>query len=84
MEAPIDYRNLNLKLDVELYEKLEALAARRNTSLSALVTAELVELVADDTCYAQARKHALAVLETGFDLGTYGHKDWARDELHER
>lgn len=78
------FRNLTLKLDEHLYRAVKVVAAQRDSSISALVTEKLTELVEEETGYAQARAHALELLDQGFDLGTKGKVSWTRDELHER
>jgi predicted transcriptional regulator len=77
-------RNLTLKLDTDLYRAVKTIASQRDSSISALVTEKLTELVEEETGYAQARAHALELLDQGFDLGTQGEVSWSRDELHER
>jgi predicted transcriptional regulator len=78
------HRNLTLKLDSDLYREIKIIAARRDTSISALVADKLGELVSEETGFRQAQAFALAQLEAGFDLGTTGSITWSRDELHER
>lgn len=80
----MQHRNLTLKLDAALYKEVKVIAAKRDTSISALVSDKLAELVEEETGYAQAQARALALLEQGFDLGTQGEIPWSRDELHER
>ncbi|MFA5595887.1 MAG: hypothetical protein WDA15_11440 [Trueperaceae bacterium] len=80
----MQHRNLTLKLDAELYKEIKILAAKRDTSISALVSASLAELVKEDRDYLQAKERAVALLRQGFDLGTRGQITWSRDELHER
>jgi predicted transcriptional regulator len=77
-------RNLTLKLDTDLYRAVKTIASQRDSSISALVTEKLTELVEEETGYAQARAHALELLDQSFDLGTQGEVSWSRDELHER
>lgn len=80
----MQHRNLTLKLDANLYKEVKVIAAKRDTSISALVSDKLAELVEEETGYAQAQARALALLEQGFELGTEGNITWSRDELHER
>lgn len=80
----MQHRNLTLRLDRDLYEKVKVIAAQRDSSISALVSSKLVELVEEETGYAKARSQALEFLEVGFDLGTGGRIDWTRDDLHDR
>ena len=74
----------NLKLDANLYKEVKVLAAKRDTSISALVSDKLAELVEEESGYAAAQARALNLLEQGFALGTEGKVTWSRDELHER
>jgi hypothetical protein len=74
--------NITLKVDTEVLREARVLAAERNTSVSALITAQLERLIAERKEYDRAKKRALARLEQGFDLGWTPPK--SRDELHER
>jgi hypothetical protein len=65
-------RNLTIKLDESTIRKAKVVAAKRDTSVSRLVAAEIDRLVREDEAYEQARVEALADLESGFDLGTGG------------
>lgn len=78
------HRNLTLKLDAELYKEIKIIAAKRDTSISALVSDKLSELVEHESGYKHAEARAVALLKQGFDLGTRGHVAWSRDELHDR
>ena len=80
----MQHRNLTLRLDADLYKQVKVIAAQHDTSISALVSRKLTELVEEETGYAEARAAALELLTTGLDLGTYGQIDVPRDELHER
>jgi predicted DNA-binding ribbon-helix-helix protein len=80
----MQHRNLTLKLDADLYKEVKVIAAQRDTSISALVSDKLSELVEQENGYAKARVHALALLEQGFALGTKAEVAWSRDALHER
>ncbi len=74
-------RNLTVQLDDETIRDAKVLAARRGTSLSALVAAELARLVADDERYEEARQRARRALA---NPSSRGRRRWERDELHER
>ena len=80
----MQHRNLTLKLDAELYKKVKVIAAQQDTSISALVSDKLTELVEEESGYARAQARALALLERGFALGTKGEITQSRDELHKR
>jgi hypothetical protein len=62
--------------------KAKILAARRDTSISALLAHEIELLVDQEEAYERAKKQALALLDKGFHLG--GVIRASRDELHER
>jgi hypothetical protein len=73
--------NLTLALDAELILKAQALAARRNCSISALLRDELARLVAEDEAYEAAKRAALERLARSAHLG--GGPLPTRDELHD-
>jgi hypothetical protein len=73
--------NITLKLDKELLREARILAAEEGTSISALLAAKLEEAVRKRKDYDQAKKHALAFLREGLDLGG---RPLSRDEIHER
>jgi hypothetical protein len=59
-------------------------AAKEDTSMSALLAATLSQLADHEEGYAEARDAMLADLAEGYDLGTQGKIAWSRDSLHER
>ncbi len=75
-------RNLTLKLDEEMVREARVIAARRGTSISALVTELLEARVREEAGYVRAHKRAVARLKKAYRF------DWSppasRDELHER
>ncbi len=74
--------NITLKLDASLLREVKILAAQDGTSISALLTSRLEEIVRERKGYDQARRRALARLLEAKD------RHWtpprSRDELHER
>lgn len=74
-------QNLTVQLDRDTIRKAKLLAARRGTSVSGLVAAQINESVQAEDAYEAARRSALELLERGFHLGG---KRLSRDELHER
>lgn len=74
-------QNITLSIDKELLTKLKVIAARRSTSVSRLLTEELVQIVRYADHYELSRRRALRALESGFHLGG---QPASRDELHER
>ncbi len=77
-------RNITLALPEEMLREVKVIAAKRGTSVSAMLREKLEALVTDESDYALAKREALAALERGYDLGTHGKANWTRDELHER
>jgi hypothetical protein len=74
--------NITLRIDADLIREAKVLAARRGTSVSAMLSKQLEEMVRDEKAYDVARKRALRGLEEGWDLGWTPVRD--RQELHER
>ncbi len=80
----MDTQNVTLSLPKQMLRKAKLIAVERNTSLSALLTQWIIEMVEQDDAYERARRRHQALLEEGFDMGTGGNVTWTRDELHER
>jgi hypothetical protein len=74
--------NITLKLDSGLLREVKVLAAQDGTSISALLTARLEQMVRERKSYDQARRRALARLHEGLNL--HWTRPRSRDELHER
>jgi len=74
-------QNLTVHLDRETIRRAKILAARRGTSVSAMVASHIKEVVQADDAYESARRAALDLLDPGFHLGG-GRPN--REELHER
>ena len=77
-------QNVTLAIPKDILRKAKILAIQKNTSLSGLLTQTLAELVAHQEAYEMARQRNLALLKSGFDLGTQGNIPWKREALHER
>jgi hypothetical protein len=75
-------QNITVKLDRRTLRMAKVLAARRNTSISRMLAQQIETLVGEDDAYEQARRRALALMESGFHLG--GRIESSRDEWHER
>jgi hypothetical protein len=82
MGSSHDKHNITLAISAGLLKRARAVAAKRGTSVSAMLAEELSQLVADDARYDKARKTALALLDRGFHLGNCRAR--TRDELHDR
>ncbi len=62
-------QNLTLKLPAETVRKAKVVAAERGTSISALVTKKIEELVGEDAEYQAAKRRAFEWLKQGWRLG---------------
>ncbi|CAN5881037.1 CopG family transcriptional regulator [soil metagenome] len=80
----METRNITLSLPEETLREVKVLAARRGTSVSALLSETLTDILERESGYVAARERGLAALGQGRDLGTNGEIGWERDELHER
>ncbi|MBI5018112.1 MAG: ribbon-helix-helix protein, CopG family [Deltaproteobacteria bacterium] len=74
--------NITVSLDAALLREVKVLAARRGTSISALLSGQLEMAVREDQAYESAKQRALSRLGKESDLGWQ--KPSSRDALHER
>lgn len=75
-------QNITLNLSRSTIRKAKILAARRGSSISGLLAAQIEILVGEEEAYERAERQALSLLDQGFHLG--GVIGATRDELHER
>ena len=80
----METRNVTVALPRALLRKLKVVAAKRETSISALLTSSLDEIVRRESESESAMRPAVARARKGYDLGTGGHLRIQRGELHER
>jgi hypothetical protein len=73
--------NLTLQLDTDVIRQARIVAAKRGTSISAMVALDLADLVEQDTRYEAARARAIELMQ---DALPRGGRSWRRDELHDR
>jgi hypothetical protein len=73
--------NLTLQLEQDVIRRARVVAARRGTSVSALVARELTALVERDARYAAARLQADELLE---QAAPRGGRTWRREDLYDR
>ena len=66
-------QNVTLKLPADTIRKIKAVAAERGTSISALLTRTLEDLVGEAAVYQAARRRALEWLAHGWHLGGRPH-----------
>ncbi len=80
--TPARKTNITLKLDTELLRSIKVVAAKRRTSVSALLSEKLADMVRQDDTYDESMKESIALMNEGWKLGWK--KPKSRDELHER
>jgi hypothetical protein len=71
--------NLTLQLDEEVIRRARVVAAKRGTSVSALVAHELTELAGQDARYEQARVRAEELMAKAKPRGG---RTWTRDDVY--
>jgi hypothetical protein len=71
--------NLTVHLDAAVIRRARVVAAKRGTSVSALVARQLEALVEDDERYDMARRRAQELLAEAIPRGG---RSWTRDELY--
>ena len=75
-------QNITLSIERDLILKAKILAARRQTSVSRMLSREIEKLVAESEQYEKAKKSAFSNIESGFHLG--GKINVTREDLHDR
>ena len=74
-------QNITLSLDKAIISRLKMLAAKRNTSVSGMLSDELLGLIQKEEQYQRSKMAAIQAMESGFH---FGGQAATRDELHER
>jgi HSP90 family molecular chaperone len=80
----VDTQNITLLIPKEVLAKIKVIAARRQASVSRMLTQMLEGLVQQEDAYDHARHRHAQRLKEGVDLGTRGEVSTGREELHER
>ena len=73
--------NLTVQLDEDVIRRARVAAAKRGTSVSALVARELDALGERDARYEEALGRAEEIMRAAVPRGG---RSWRRDELHDR
>lgn len=71
--------NLTIQLDEEVIRRARVVAAKRGTSVSALVARELDHLVAQEDRYEDARRRAVELMAAAKPRGG---RTWTRDDIY--
>jgi hypothetical protein len=69
MSLAVATQNLTLKLPADTIRKAKVVAAERGTSISALVTQKIEEIVGEGAAYQTAKRRAFEWLSHGWHLG---------------
>jgi len=80
----MEKQNITLSIRKDLLQKVKIIAVKRSSSVSAMMTNLLEDIVALDEGYQTASQKHIRLLQQEVDLGTNGSMDWSRDELHAR
>jgi hypothetical protein len=80
----MEKQNITLSIRKDVLQKVKIIAVKRSTSVSAMMTKLLEDIVALDEGYQTASQKHIRLLQQEIDLGTNGSIDWSRDELHAR
>jgi hypothetical protein len=75
-------RNITIALEENLLKKAKLVAAKKDVSVSRLVTDQLSKIIMEEDQYEASKRRAVARLKKGFHLG--GRILATREELHER
>ncbi len=75
-------QNITLSIEKELIKKGKIIAARKDTSVSKMISDLLKDMVCREDLYEAAMRNALFNLKKGFHLG--GRFTWSREDLYER
>lgn len=75
-------RNLTVSLPEDLVVRAKVIAAKRDTSVSALVAEYLETLAAQDDDYALVWEREQHLMREGLDMRV-GEVTWSRDDVHE-
>ena len=78
-------KNVTFSLPEPLLHEFKIYAAKRNQSMTSLVTEAIEKLVKQrDQEYEERMNRAIDRMRNAPDLGTGGKITWTRDEIHER
>ncbi len=71
--------NLTVQLDEEVVRRARVVAAKRGTSVSALVARQLNALAAEDERHEASRQRAIELMD---QAKPHGGRNWTREELY--
>jgi hypothetical protein len=71
--------NLTVRLDEDVVRRARVAAARRGTSISALVAQQITDLADQDERYEVARRQVLELMERAT---AHGGRNWTREDIY--
>lgn len=79
-------QNLTVQLDEEVIREAKVLAAKRGTSVTALVAQQITKMTAAERRYEEAKQRALSALPTRREAPAEdsGERTWTREDLYDR
>ena len=75
---------MTLSLPVDLLQKLRVMAAKRDVSMSSLMTSAITKKILDEDDSDERGKRLIERMKNATDRGTGGKFSSTREELHER
>ena len=75
-------QNITLSIEKNLIKKAKVLSAKKQTSISQILSQEMERIVRDSEHYERAKQRAIAHLRKGFHMGN--NANISREQLHER
>jgi hypothetical protein len=75
-------QNITLSIEKNLIKKAKVLSAKKQTSISQILSQEMERIVRDSEHYERAKQRAIAHLQRGFHMGN--NANISREQLHER
>jgi hypothetical protein len=75
-------QNITLSIEKDIIKKGKIIAAKKDTSISKMLSEQLKQIIDMEEQYEAAKRSALQTLKKGFRLG--GKITWKREDLYER
>ena len=75
--------NITIRIDAGIASQAKIIAAKKGTSISAMVSDWLSSITKRTSEYEKARKRHEKMMEKGMNLGVYGTPTWTRENIYE-
>jgi metal-responsive CopG/Arc/MetJ family transcriptional regulator len=80
----VEKQNVTLSLPVELLQKLRVMAAKRNVSMSSLMTSAISKMILNEDDYDARGKRLIERMKNAPNRGVGDKITWTREEVHDR